>query len=197
MITPFFVPGENGMKTLKDARQRNVRVRILTNSLESTSEVLAHSGYMRYRVPVLESGMELCELRPVLAKPPAKGDGPNMPSARRNALHAKVYVFDRQRIYLGSMNFDRRSFQLNTETGLLINSPELAKEAAARFEAMAHPGNSYQVGLRKTEGAGGRRLRWRAESGGRIVEYDQEPDRSERQLSKAQLLSLLPLDGEL
>jgi putative cardiolipin synthase len=60
MITPFLIPGNDGMRLFKDdLRKRGVRVRILTNSLESTPELVAQSGYMRYRVPLLEEGVEL------------------------------------------------------------------------------------------------------------------------------------------
>ena len=61
------------------------------------------------------------------------------------SLHAKLFVFDRERLFIGSMNFDQRSMHLNTEIGLIIDSPELAKQAVARFEAMASPPNSYEL----------------------------------------------------
>ena len=57
MVTPFLIPGTDGMRLFKDLRKRDVRVRILTNSLESTPELMAQSGYMRYRVPLLEEGV--------------------------------------------------------------------------------------------------------------------------------------------
>ncbi len=57
MITPYFIPGDEGMQLFADLRKRNVRVRVLTNSLESTTVLLAHSGYMRYRLPLLEEGV--------------------------------------------------------------------------------------------------------------------------------------------
>jgi putative cardiolipin synthase len=47
-----------------------------------------------------------------------------------------MFVFDRQRVFIGSMNFDRRSMHLNTEVGLIIDSPALAEQIAPRFEAM-------------------------------------------------------------
>src|SRR6202023_1782832 len=62
MVTPFFIPGDAGMQMFADLRKRGVRVRILTNSLESTPEIVAHSGYMRYRLPLLEEGVELYEV---------------------------------------------------------------------------------------------------------------------------------------
>ena len=58
MVTPYLIPGKEGMQLFKDLRQRNVRVRVLTNSLESSTVLLAQSGYMHYRVPMLENGVE-------------------------------------------------------------------------------------------------------------------------------------------
>ena len=47
IVTPYFVPGERAMGVIKDLRQRNVRVRILTNSLSSTDAPIVHSAYKR------------------------------------------------------------------------------------------------------------------------------------------------------
>ena len=45
------------------------------------------------------------------------------------------------------MNFDQRSMHLNTEVGLIIDSPVLARQMAARFEDMVQPVNAYEVAL--------------------------------------------------
>jgi putative cardiolipin synthase len=113
------------------------------------------------------------------------------------ALHAKLFVFDRQRVFIGSMNFDQRSMRLNTEVGLIIDSPELARQTAARFESMSQPANSYALALRAERAGGAPRLLWRTREGGQAVEYDTEPARDESQRTNARLLSLLPLDKEL
>jgi putative cardiolipin synthase len=73
MVTPYLIPGNDGMRLLKDLRRRNVRVRILTNSLETSEQLLAHSGYMHYRVPLLENDIELYEIRALLGN--TKGSG--------------------------------------------------------------------------------------------------------------------------
>jgi putative cardiolipin synthase len=112
-------------------------------------------------------------------------------------LHAKLFVFDRKRLFVGSMNFDQRSMHLNTEIGLIIDSPELAQQAATRFEAMVSLPNSYELVLRAGDGIGSPHLAWRTEEGGKTVEYDSEPARSDWQRFRLNLLSLLPLDDEL
>lgn len=200
MVSPYFVPGDDGMQLFKELRKRNVRVRVLTNSLESTDELLqlmAYAGYAHYRVPLLETGVELYEVRPVLGKPRGSGGRLDSEHPGRFALHAKVFVFDRQRLFIGSMNFDQRSMRLNTEIGLIIDSPELARQTAARFESMARPANSYVLALRPDGTGGSPHLLWRTQIDGKVVEYDRAPARSAGQRAKANFFSLLPLDNEL
>jgi len=198
LITPYFVPSAGELQLLKDLRQRQVRVRNLTNSLESTPEVSAQSGYDHYRVPMLEEGMELYEVRSRLGNVRGSGQTAKVSRYGNYALHAKLYVFDRQKVFIGSMNFDQRSKWINTEIGLIIESAELAQQTSLRFDAMVKPENCYILAL----GAGGAprntsRLVWRTEEDGRGVEYTREPARSGWQRLKVKLLSLLPLGREL
>jgi putative cardiolipin synthase len=197
MTTPYLIPGDEGMTLFSDLRKRNVRVRILTNSLESSTVLVAHSGYMRYRPPLLEKGVEIHEVRSLLGNASGSGQTKSMTRFGTYSLHAKLFVFDRKRLFVGSMNFDQRSMHLNTEIGLIIDSPELAQQAAKRFEAMVSPPNSYELALGAGGGAGSLRLVWRTEEGGKAVEYDREPARSNSQRFSLNLLSLLPLDDEL
>jgi cardiolipin synthase C len=196
MVTPFFIPGDAGMQMFEDLRKRGARVRVLTNSLESTPELVAHSGYMHYRVPLLENSVELYEVRAQLGN--ARGSGETLAATRSGnyALHAKLFVFDRQKVYIGSMNFDQRSRSLNTEIGLIIDSRELAEQTAARFDAIVAPANSYALAL-QADANGSSHLVWRTQEDHRTVEYDREPARSDWQRTKVNFLSLLQFDDEL
>lgn len=197
MVTPFLIPGDDGMRLFEDLRNRGVRVRILTNSLESTPELVAQSGYMRYRAPLLADGVELYEVRSLLGN--ARGSGESAVATRSGnyALHAKLFVFDRQRLYIGSMNFDQRSHHLNTEVGLIIDSPELARQTAVRFESIVVPANSYALALRNNPAGAASELTWRTQEGGTPIEYGSEPARSTWQRMEVEFLTLLPLDREL
>src|SRR5205085_7734527 len=104
IVTPFFVPGPSGVELFSSLRTQDVRVRVLTNSLEATPEVLAHAGYLHYRRPLLERGVELYEMR---AQPDREGHA--LAPDGKYALHAKIFVFDRTRVLIGSVNFDLRS----------------------------------------------------------------------------------------
>jgi putative cardiolipin synthase len=197
MVTPYFIPGQEGMQLFRDLRQRNVRVRVLTNSLESNTVIAAQAGYMRYRLPLLEQGAELYEVRSLLGNARGSGETATMTRYGKYSLHAKLFVFDRQRLYIGSMNFDQRSMHLNTEVGLIIDSPELAQQAATRFEAMVSPPNSYTLARLPHDPGKPPQFVWRTEEDGKAVEYGSEPARSDLQRFEAQLLTLLPLDKEL
>ena len=196
MVTPYLVPAPEEMQLLHDLRQRNVRVRILTNSLNSTNELAAQTGYMRYRKQLLREGVELYELRAQLGNNRGSGQPAKMTRYGNFGLHAKLFVFDRKHLYAGSMNFDQRSRRLNTETGLIIDSPELAGQTAARFEAMTRPANSYIVSLQSPDEPNSP-LIWRTEEDGKPVEYRREPSRSAWRRFEVAFLSALPLDKEL
>ena len=197
MVTPYMVPGKEGMQLINDLRRRNVRVRILTNSLESSTVVFAHSGYMGYRVPLLEDGVELYEIRSQLGNTRGSGQTAAMSRHGTYSLHAKMFVFDRQSIFVGSMNFDMRSMHLNTEIGLLIDSSELAEELARRFEAMVQPANAYELRLQPNKSGHGQHLIWRTLEGEKLVDIQKEPAQSAWQKFSAGFLFLLPLDKEL
>jgi putative cardiolipin synthase len=196
VVTPYFVPSKDELALLEARRQEGVRVRVLTNSLESNPDTAAHAGYTRYRVRLLRDGVQLNEVRSLLGDPRGSGQSGRISRYGNYALHAKLYVFDRGKLVIGSMNFDSRSRRLNTEMGLIIDNDELSRQAAGRFEAMARTENSYSVELRPGAERSPR-LVWRTVEAGKPVEYDSEPARSVWQRVKARFLSWLPLDPEL
>ena len=196
MVTPYLVPTPGEMKLLHDLRARNVRVRILTNSFNSTNELAAHAGYSHHRKELVEMGVELYELRAQLGNSRGSGQSAAMSRYGNYGLHAKLLVFDRQKVYAGSMNFDQRSRRLNTETGLIIDSADLAAQTETRFEAMTQPANAYAVVLQSPE-AGKSPLVWRTAENGKPVQYDKEPTRSTWRRIGVAFLAALPLDREL
>jgi putative cardiolipin synthase len=197
LVTPYLVPSDEELQTLKQLRERQVRVRILSNSLESCPEISAQSGYDKYRVPLLQSGVELYEVRALLGSSRGSGQSSKISRYGNYALHGKMYVFDRKRVLIGSMNFDQRSQRINTEIGLIIDSAEISQQTALRFESMVKPENCYALALRPAGGVGKLRLTWRTEEGNREIDYDREPARSGWQRLQAKLLSHLPIEREL
>jgi cardiolipin synthase C len=197
LVTPYLVPSADELQALQELRQRGVRVRILSNSLESCPEISAQSGYDKYRVPLLESGVELYEVRALLGSTRGSGESAKISRYGNYALHGKMYVFDRKTLLIGSMNFDQRSQRINTEIGLIIGSPEIAQQTELRFENMVKPENCYTLALSPRSLTGKARLTWHTEEDHRGLEFDREPARSGWQRLQARFLALLPLDREL
>ncbi len=197
MITPYFVPADEELQILKDLRQRQVRVRVLTNSLESAPELVAHSGYVHFRIPLLNDGVELYEVRSLLGN--ARGSGQTATVSRYGnyALHAKMFVFDRRQLFIGSLNFDNRSKYLNTEVGLIIDSPELAQQTALRFDGMAERENSYALALLPQSAGQRPQMMWKTAEAGKPVDYLDEPARSFWDRVAVKFFSMLPIASEL
>ena len=197
LITPYLVPSGDELQALQELRQHEVRVRILSNSLESCPEISAQSGYDKYRVPLLKSGVELYEVRAQLGSTRGSGESKKISRHGNYALHGKLYVFDRKKVLIGSMNFDQRSQRINTEIGVIVGSPDIAQQTALRFENMVKPENCYALALSPAGAAHESRLTWRTEENNRDVELDREPARTGWQRLQAKLLALLPLNREL
>lgn len=130
VITPYYVPRDRGIQSLGLLTERGLRVVIITNSLASTNHVPVHSGYAKHRKDILRVGVELYELRANAGREFNNRD--DDPEAM--TLHTKLILFDRRYLFVGSLNLDPRSLELNAEMGLLIDSPELAGGIADAVE---------------------------------------------------------------
>jgi putative cardiolipin synthase len=188
--TPYFVLPARAQATVKALHQRNVRVRVLTNSLASNDMLPAHSGYAKTRRRLLQNGMELYELRP---DTDAFQPGWSLLAGRaRAALHTKAMAFDSRAVFIGSFNLDSRSAVINTEAGLYIESPELAERLKAYMATGVMPANSYRVVLNPNG-----EMVWETERDGETVRYRDEPEAGFRRRLVADLLKLLPIDSQL
>jgi putative cardiolipin synthase len=123
--SPYFIPGPRGVKAFGDLTGKKVRVTIITNSLAANDEPLVHTGYARYRVDLLKTGVDLYELSPSRTQRNKRLGWSGMSIGR---LHAKTAVIDRNIVFIGSMNLDPRSASKNTELGIIAEAPALAKE---------------------------------------------------------------------
>ncbi|HRO59681.1 MAG TPA: phospholipase D family protein [Burkholderiaceae bacterium] len=143
IVTPYFVPGPHGMAAFRALRERGVAIRVLTNSLASTDAAIVHVGYARYRTELLETGVELHELRPQLGAPRSRlgGFGSSMAS-----LHAKALIIDRHTSLIGSMNMDPRSVWLNSELAIVIPDEDIAAQVLQLYEEVVEK-SSYRLRL--------------------------------------------------
>ena len=159
IVSPYFVPRRRLLARLTGLTTRGIRVRVLTNSLASNDVIVVHAGYSPKRPALLRGGVELFELKPDGGQLRRSGKAKLQfrPSEGRASLHAKLFVIDRRTIFIGSFNLDPRSARLNTEMGILVDCPALAREAATFAESLMAEAN--EVGLENN------RLFWKAADG--------------------------------
>ncbi|MDE0588888.1 phospholipase D family protein [Halocynthiibacter sp. C4] len=141
LVSAYFIPGERGTDTLTTAARSGVRTRVLTNSYDSTDVMPVHAGYIRYRDDLISSGVEVLELR-AMREEHAERTLSQILAGSASGLHAKVFGIDETKAFIGSFNLDPRSAQLNTEMGILVDSPTIAKFLSNLLEA---PTFAYQV----------------------------------------------------
>jgi cardiolipin synthase C len=190
IITPYFVPTQTGLEYLYKLREEGVKIRILTNSLAATDVPAVHSGYVHYRTPLLKEGVEIYELKNqgFLKGPRDRAFTGNSESS----LHAKTFTIDGQQLYIGSLNFDPRSARLNTEMGVVIQSPEMAQFMNQAINE-ALPDVTYQVKL-SAQG----KLEWlKTNDKNQTKVYHHEPDTNLWQRIWVKVLSWLPLESLL
>jgi len=192
IITPYLVPGPNGVALLCGAAGHGVRVRILTNSLVSTDVPVVHAGYARYRPQLLACGVELYELRP--KDGPVKHMRPGLSSGAK--LHTKTMVVDGQIAFIGSMNLDPRSKDLNTEVALRIDSPALGAQLTKLFNESTTLDQAFRVELDQPGNAKAA-LHWDTVEDHQPVRYDHEPLASPWLRLEVNLLGSLVPEGEL
>ena len=180
-ISPYYVPGDDGVQYARDLIDKGVRIVILTNSLASNNHVVVHSGYSGYRKDVIEAGVELFEVRANAGNEAQGSDGSGVLT-----LHTKLILIDRRYLFVGSLNLDPRSLVINAEMGLLIDSEELVGAMAAGIEDII-PSIAYKVVL-DDEG----RLEWRGMIDGKPVTENVEPLTSRWLRFKAWFFKIAP-----
>ena len=183
MISPYFVPGEEGTKGMVDAAKAGKRVRMLTNSLAANDVAAVHGGYSRYREALVAGGVQLWELKPLggaKAKSSLKGSS-------GASLHTKALSVDGQALFVGSYNLDPRSTSLNCEQGVLLENAVLAKQFEALFAWQSSGQRAWAVQL------DGGALRW---SDGTET-FDADPKASAGRRFQAWLARVLRIDSQL
>jgi cardiolipin synthase C len=198
LVSPYFVPGEEGVASLRRLREGGIRVRVLTNSLASTDEIAVYAGYAKYQRVLLEAGIELYEFSPAAVREGSgkrrhkADDEPHGSGRSRAALHAKVLIFDCRTFFVGSMNLDPRSAFTNTEIGLIVDAPAEAALLCARLDR-ALPQGAYRLELRAVE-PGEPQIEWVGVEDGREVRYASAPMTGAWRRFQCWLYSLLPIE---
>ncbi|SFV24677.1 phospholipase D family protein [Pseudidiomarina donghaiensis] len=196
LVSPYFVPTAEGTRQLCALAKQGVAITILTNSLEATDVAVVHAGYAKWRKALLRAGIEIYEVQkvsPLARKQERKLRRQRLKGKERfggsaSSLHAKTFSVDKQRVFLGSFNFDPRSLQLNTELGFVIHSDVLAEQIDQAFINTV-PNYAYRVGIDHNDN-----LYWEERLGPRVTQYASEPGVSWWRRLGMLTLAKLPID---
>lgn len=188
LVSPYFVPGPLWTARFEVLARSGVKVRILTNSLEATDVTAVHAGYAKWRKSLLGAGVTLLELKRTWPRTETRKNKGGPGGSSGSSLHAKTFAVDRQRLFVGSFNFDYRSADLNTEMGFVIDSPALAERMSAVLGTQV-PALAYEVKL-----APGGELYWLEPGPAGAARHDVEPGSTWWQRMAVWFMSLLPID---
>jgi len=180
IVTPYFVPGREGMAQLATMARQGIAVQVVTNALAATDHTVVHGAYRRYRRPLLAAGVALHEFTP--------GGGDAGPE---EMLHSKLFVADGAACFVGSFNFDLRSMFLNTEMGVYCEEPGLVDEVLAECERLAAPERSWRLQL------DGRVLRWHREGYGSGLPLIRDPEAPALRRGASWVIGHLPIHSQL
>jgi cardiolipin synthase C len=145
--SPYLVMPKGALAIFRELVKRGVEVRIVTNSLASTDNLQAFSGYQKQRASILNSGVKVFEYKP---DPAIKRELiERYPTLEKQspvfAIHAKSMVIDSKTLYVGTFNLDPRSANLNTEVGALLHNAELARQVERNIIRDMAPENSWNA----------------------------------------------------
>jgi putative cardiolipin synthase len=186
LVSAYFIPTETLTRAIERATSRGVKVRILTNSLGSNNHVSAHASYAAHRPALLRAGVELYELR---ADAVSRGYYLDTSFVQTLfGLHEKGAIFDDCCLFVGSANLDPRSLRLNTEVGLLIESPGLNSRVRELLALDFLPENAWRVELDRHGN-----IEWTGSHG----KQSHTPPASFYMRAESWFFGLLPIEGQM
>jgi len=186
IVSAYLIPTGEFESAIERAETRGVEVHILTNSIRSNNHLSAHSAYRNHIRQLLEHGADLHEVRV------DAGDRATYIQAplenKMLALHAKLMLVDKEKVFIGSANFDPRSLKMNTETGLLIHSEELAQQVHDAIFVDFLPRNSWHLRIEESG-----QVQWVSDD----QKLDHIPAHSFMQSIEDWFFARLPIEGEM
>lgn len=186
LISAYLIPTPELEQAIERARERGVKVRVLTNSISSNNHLTAHSAYRKHVRRLVEVGVDVHEVRVDAENRDLYIESPV--EDKSLCLHAKVMLFDDDRVFVGSANLDPRSLNINTEMGLLIESRSLNAEMRRALEPDFSLRNAWH--LRQTADG---KIIWVSDE----ETLDHQPTHSFMRRIEDWFLSLLPIEDEM
>lgn len=199
LVSAYFVPQERDLGLLNTLKQQGIQARILTNSFKANDVPIVHAFYAKKRKAILQQGAELYEFLPVLPlslthKQRIKLFGEqkfNREGLGRSSLHGKFLALDYKQVFIGSYNFDPRSTYLNSEIGVVLNSPKLAKAVHQSMEK-GLLNYAYKVELDDQQ-----RLIWKQKTEDGMLIHHTEPQMKWWQRMALKFVSILPIEKQM
>ncbi|WP_410553729.1 phospholipase D family protein [Acinetobacter bohemicus] len=198
IVSAYFVPEKLGAERLKKLAANDIKVRVLTNSYKANDVSIVHAFYAKYRQDLLENDVQLYEF---LAAPDADHLNANteelakkakvsLKGLSRSSLHAKMMALDQKQVFIGSFNFDPRSAYLNTEIGVVLNSPALARAVHSTMDQNLSK-YAYKLVMDANQ-----KINWKiSKANGETKTFTKEPGMKWYQRASLKFLSWLPIEG--
>ncbi len=158
-VSPYYIPGDEGINLINRLSNRGIKVSVITNSLLSNNHLAAHSAYAGYRNSIIEAGANLYEVKSNIDNQVEK----------KITLHSKIIIIDREIVFLGSPNYDPRSFEINTEMGIFIYSSKIAGLFTKNLDKKLL---KYTYQIKKNDDSN---LEWHTEESGQKIVTTKEP----------------------
>lgn len=151
--SPYLVMSDQAKKLFKAAIARGVKIKINTNSLASTDNIQAFSGYRNQRDNLIKTGIEIFEFKPDanIAQQLVRHASSGKINPPVFAIHAKTMVVDARHVYIGTFNLDPRSQNLNTEVGVILENQQIAQQVRKSIHQDMQPENSWNAGTDKPD----------------------------------------------
>ncbi|WP_136796542.1 phospholipase D family protein [Desulfosediminicola ganghwensis] len=186
--SPYFIPVGDSLAVMERLESDGIQIKVFTNSLASTNHTLVNSHYKKYRRNILLTGAELFEFNHQPSNEVIELASAQSVTPRFISLHAKVMISDRRKCFIGSLNFDPRALVINSENGLLIDSPSLTGELTDFLNEIMEEKNSWYVVVNDNNS-----IEWRSEQSTRTT----QPSRSFFQTLSDFFGRFLPVEGQL
>jgi putative cardiolipin synthase len=145
--SPYLIMPEGGFDFFSQLLKKGIEISIVTNSLASTDNLQAYSGYKKQKQRLLDLGFNIYEFKPNpgIYRQLIERHEQLSKNAPVFALHAKSMVIDNHYAYIGTFNFDPRSANLNTEVGIIIDDSKIAQQVSRAIRLDMHPENSWRA----------------------------------------------------
>lgn len=186
IVSPYFIPGKEGVAILAALVSDGVETTVLTNSLAATDVAAVHGAYAKYRRKLLHDGIKLYEFQ-------RYGDRTKISvlGSKGASLHTKAFAVDMRIGFVGSLNFDPRSSALNAEMGVIFEDDIVTRQLVEHFDRERSRRTSYRLYL------DGPRLAWEGYVDGKLRKFHSEPEAGIVRRLVAGAIRFLPIESQL